>query len=161
MLDLAEPSVPVIQKALFLRIDAPAKLGDPIIVLGFPNPKLQGKSVKLTTGSISSLRGLRDAPNKYQIDAAIQPGNSGGPIIDDNGHVVGVASSSVNPAVAVETSGSLPQNVNYAVKIDYLVPTIKATEGLWPLVAAIRPPEAKSDPEDLAKSAYLIQVEYE
>jgi V8-like Glu-specific endopeptidase len=94
------------------------KLGSTVFTIGFPNPSIQGWSPKLTKGEISSLSGLRDDPNRFQISVAIQPGNSGGCLVNEYGNVVGVVVSSLNEIVALERTGSLPQSVNYAIKGD-------------------------------------------
>jgi S1-C subfamily serine protease len=78
----------------------------------------------VTKGEISSLSGLQDDPCHYQITVPIQPGNSGGPLIDESGNVVGLINSRVNDRYAYLTSGMLPQNVNYAVKCSYIVPLL-------------------------------------
>ena len=79
-------------------------------------PDLQGFSPKMTKGVISSLKGMHDDDKEYQIDAAIQPGNSGGPVVNNNGEVVGVVVARLRDQYVAETKGILPQNVNYAVK---------------------------------------------
>ncbi len=86
------------------------RLGDPVITVGFPRPGIQGQEPKLTKGDISSLSGVRDTPHEFQISNPIQPGNSGGALVDQSGNVVGVV-------VATLRGG---QNVNYAIKSAYL-----------------------------------------
>ena len=86
------------------------KLGTEIFTLGFPQPDLQGFSPKVTKGVVSGTDGLQDDVRHYQIDASIQPGNSGGPLFDANGHVVGVLVSTLRTG----------QLVNYAIKKAYL-----------------------------------------
>ena len=98
---------------------ASAELGQTVFTVGFPMPNLQGFSPKVTKGVLSSLRGMQDDVRNYQIDAAIQPGNSGGPLADESGNVVGVVVAKLNDAYVLDRSGSVPQNVNYAVKKSY------------------------------------------
>ena len=93
-----------------------AALGTDIFTIGFPIPDLQGFSPKMTKGVISSMRGLHDDEKEYQIDAAVQPGNSGGPVVNNNGEVVGVVVARLRDEYVAETKGFLPQNVNYAIK---------------------------------------------
>jgi S1-C subfamily serine protease len=97
-------------------ISTEREVGDDIFAIGFPQPGLQGLSVKVTKGVISSMRGLDQDDTIYQIDAAVQPGNSGGPICDDKGKVVGVVVAKLNELQAIKSTGSIPQNVNYAIK---------------------------------------------
>ncbi|MEI8140855.1 MAG: trypsin-like peptidase domain-containing protein [bacterium] len=96
-----------------------AQLGQTVFAVGFPLPDLQGFSPKVTKGVISSLRGIQDDVRMYQIDAAVQPGNSGGPLADENGNIAGVIVARLNDAFVVQNTGSIAQNVNYAVKKSY------------------------------------------
>jgi S1-C subfamily serine protease len=99
-------------------VDESIALGDEIYTLGFPVPNLQGFNAKLASGIISSLTGLMDVPYVVQISAPIQPGNSGGAVISDRGCLIGVASSTVKPKDFLARSGTLPQNINYAIRTD-------------------------------------------
>jgi hypothetical protein len=93
-----------------------AQLGDSVFTIGFPAIDLQGAEPKYTDGRISSLSGLRDDPTEYQVSVQVQPGNSGGPLVDMSGNVKGVIVARLNDFAALRSMGSLPQNVNYAVK---------------------------------------------
>ncbi|MGB7769044.1 MAG: serine protease [Verrucomicrobiia bacterium] len=92
------------------------ELGEPVFTIGFPNPKVQGLEPKLTRGDISSLAGAQDDPDEYQISVPVQPGNSGGALIDENGNVVGIVAARLSDLAAVATSGMTAQDVNYAIK---------------------------------------------
>src|SRR5207245_863278 len=72
------------------------KLGQAVFTIGFPNPDWQGVQPKLTKGEISSLAGMRDDPRHFQISVATQPGNSGGPLVDERGNVVGIVAMQAN-----------------------------------------------------------------
>ena len=91
-------------------------LGLDVYAIGFPNPDLQGTEVKVTKGVISSRKGFNNDDTRFQIDAAIQPGNSGGPLCDASGKLVGVIVSALNAVYVAKETGSIPQNVNYAIK---------------------------------------------
>lgn len=110
-----------------------AQLGEGVFTIGFPDILIQGTEPKYTDGKISSLAGIRDDPKDYQISVPVQPGNSGGPLVDLNGNVVGVVVAKLNDMAALDSSGDLPQNVNYAIKGKYLndflrqFPEIKAS----------------------------------
>jgi serine protease Do len=93
-----------------------ARLGQTVFTVGFPMPDLQGFNPKVTKGVISGLSGLQDDETMYQIDASVQPGNSGGPLADDQGMVVGVVVARLNDAVLLKETGNIAQNVNYAIK---------------------------------------------
>lgn len=85
-------------------------LGANVMTMGFPQPGLQGFEPKVTRGVISGTNGFMGDVRRYQIDASIQPGNSGGPLFNEKGCLVGVLVSSL-------TKG---QVVNYAIKKSYL-----------------------------------------
>lgn len=86
------------------------EMGDNIYVLGYPLTTTMGNNVKLTDGVISSETGFKGSNAMYQISAPVQPGNSGGPLFDEEGNVIGVVCAKHADA----------ENVNYAVKISYL-----------------------------------------
>ena len=93
-------------------------LGENVYTLGFPLADVLGTSPRLNNGLISAKVGLNDDTNFVQISAPIQPGNSGGPLLNANGQVIGVVSSTLSPlSVLVRTGGALPQNVNFAIKL--------------------------------------------
>ncbi|MGA2871717.1 MAG: serine protease, partial [Verrucomicrobiota bacterium] len=91
-------------------------LGDSVFTIGFPDIQLQGTHPKYTSGQISGLTGIQDDPNEYQISVPVQPGNSGGPLVDSAGNVKGVIVAHLDDFAALRAVGSLPQNVNYAIK---------------------------------------------
>ena len=103
--------------ALDLREDPPVQRGERVVTYGFPLSGLLSSGPTLTTGEVSALAGLRDDPRNFQISAPVQPGNSGGPLLDAQGHVIGIVVSKLNAArVADLTGGDIPQNVNFAIK---------------------------------------------
>ena len=97
------------------------KLGGTVATVGFPNIGLQGFAPKFARGEIASLSGAGDDARYFQISVPVQPGNSGGALVDERGNVVGVVSAKLNAAAALSASGALPENVNYAVKSSYLL----------------------------------------
>lgn len=94
------------------------RLGQAVATIGFPNVEIQGFSPKVTKGEISSLNGIGDDPRAWQISVPVQPGNSGGALLDENGNVIGVVVSKLG-LKALKATGDIPQNVNYAVKSTY------------------------------------------
>ena len=97
------------------------KKGAEVFTLGYPLPDLEGNAVKATFGRVNALSGINDDIRYIQIDVPLQPGNSGGPLINDDGAVVGITSASVNQGVVVQNAGTVAQNVNYAVKSEYFI----------------------------------------
>jgi serine protease Do len=81
------------------------KLGDTVVTVGFPNIGLQGFAPKFARGEIASLSGAGDNARYFQISVPVQPGNSGGALVDERGNVVGVVSAKLNAAVALKSRG--------------------------------------------------------
>jgi hypothetical protein len=107
-----------------------AKLGDSVFTVGFPNPQMQGTEPKFTDGKISSLSGVRDDAHQFQISVAVQPGNSGGPLVNSTGNAVGIVTARLSDRAALEVSGALPQNVNYALKSSYALSLLESIPDL-------------------------------
>ena len=96
-------------------------LGGTVATVGFPDIGLQGFAPKLAKGEIASLSGAGDDPRYFQISVPVQPGNSGGALVDERGNVIGIVSAKLDAAAALAASGALPENVNYAVKSSLLL----------------------------------------
>jgi S1-C subfamily serine protease len=90
--------------------------GDAIIAIGFPFHGLLTSDFTVTAGIVSSLSGLLNDTRYLQISAGVQSGNSGGPLFDTSGNVVGVVSSKLNAIKVAKATGDLPQNINFAIK---------------------------------------------
>jgi S1-C subfamily serine protease len=97
-----------------------AKVGQEVFTLGFPLGDIMGSKSRLSTGLINSEFGIQDDPRVYQISNPLQPGNSGGPLFNNKGELVGVVVSGLNAKYFYENAGIIPQNVNFAVKSTYL-----------------------------------------
>lgn len=99
-----------------LRFRQPApRLGDDIVAFGYPLAGFLSDSLKVTTGNINSLGGLDNDTRYLQISAPLQPGNSGGPVMDRSGAVLGISTAVLGQTFAGAT-GILPQNVNFAIR---------------------------------------------
>ncbi len=96
------------------------KDGDTVYTVGFPMPGLLGNKAKLSEGIINSITGIQDDVRMFQISIPIQPGNSGGPLINSKGQVVGVVVATMNPSTTLLLTGIFPQNVNFALKVNYV-----------------------------------------
>jgi len=125
-LDVAVLKVAGVQspQPLFLSGSSKVKTGDAVFTLGFPQVQLQGLEAKYTDGSISSLSGIANDPKYFQISVPVQPGNSGGPLLDGSGNVVGLITARLDAIKTLEITGSLPQNVNYALKSSFILPLL-------------------------------------
>ena len=98
-----------------LSNDSPFPLQE-IVVAGFPFGESYSSSLKFTQGIISSLTGIGNNYSEMQIDAALQPGNSGGPIIDEYGNIVGVAVAKLDAKYTLDNFGVIPENTNFGIK---------------------------------------------
>jgi S1-C subfamily serine protease len=105
-----------------------AELGEQIVVFGYPLSQELSDSVKLTQGIVSSLSGLDNNYSQIQIDAAIQPGNSGGPVLNMNGQVIGIASAGLSKLYMAQKAAYIPENVNFAVAAPVLTSFLKANK---------------------------------
>jgi S1-C subfamily serine protease len=105
--------------------ESDASLGAQVFTIGYPHPDIMGSAPKLTTGVVNALSGLQDDRRTYQISVALQSGNSGGPLVNMRGQVVGVVTSKLSAVQVFRWTGDLPQNVNYAMKSRYLVDLIR------------------------------------
>ena len=106
--------VPLASKGLLRSDDV--ELGEKVMVAGFPYGELFSNAVKVTRGIVSAIRGIGDDSGQFQIDAAVQPGNSGGPVYDEKGNIVGVVVAQLNKLKMAKAIGSLPENVNFGIK---------------------------------------------
>jgi len=93
-------------------------LGQDVYAMGFPLAEVLGLSPRLNKGLLSAAVGMDDDTNYVQVSVPVQPGNSGGPLLDSQSQAIGVVNATLNPVkVFVRTGGDLPQNVNFAIKL--------------------------------------------
>lgn len=104
---------------LMLRDRGP-RLGESLTAGGYPLGGLIGSGLKITTGVVSGLSGPEGDRSLVQISAQIQPGNSGGPVVDANGRLIGVTVSKLDEVTLVRATGEFPQNINFAVPVTLL-----------------------------------------
>ena len=132
------------------------KLGGTVATVGFPNIGLQGFAPKLAKGEIAALSGAGDDARYFQISVPVQPGNSGGALVDERGNVVGVVSAKLNASAALALSGTLPENVNYAVKSSYLLSFLESVPDVAAKLKEASGKEKKF--EDVVKEAEQAAV---
>ena len=127
------------------------KLGGTVATVGFPDIGLQGFAPKLAKGEIASLAGAADDPRYFQVSLPLQPGNSGGALVDTRGNVVGIVAAKLDASVALAATGALPENVNYAVKSSLLLSFLESAPDI---AAKLKEPNTKDEAfEDVVKSA--------
>ena len=107
-------------KPLPLGASGEVRRGAAIVTMGFPNISQQGIEPKVTDGIINSFSGANNDARVFQISAPIQTGNSGGPLITMDGNVIGVVASKLDAQAIARQTGDIPQNVNYAIKSQYV-----------------------------------------
>ncbi|KMP12050.1 hypothetical protein UZ36_02245 [Candidatus Nitromaritima sp. SCGC AAA799-C22] len=94
-------------------------MGQKIFTIGYPASNIMGEKPKYSEGVINAMTGIKDDPTFFQISVPIQPGNSGGPLFNDRGEVIGITTSTMSP-LAINAIGAIPQNVNYAIKSSFV-----------------------------------------
>jgi S1-C subfamily serine protease len=130
---------------------APINIGDTVFVTGYPYGGLLGSGLHFTNGLVSSTTGIENDSRFLQITAPVQPGNSGGPLLDERGQVVGVVAGRLNDIAVLKASGSLPQNVNFAIHGGLATTFLRAND-VEPLTSSS--PDVLS-PSEIAKNAKL------
>lgn len=142
-------------KPVSLRLD-PARLGEEVLAVGFPLSVIFADSLTVTEGNVSSLSGILGDTRFLQISTPVQPGNSGGPLFDSTGHVVGVVTSQLNELALLGAAGALPQNVNFAIK-NLLVVNLLQVAGIDPKPAEL--PAAIETMADVAQIGREVTVQ--
>jgi S1-C subfamily serine protease len=92
------------------------RLGENVAAFGFPLTGLLTAGGNFTLGNVTALAGIKDDSRMLQISAPVQPGNSGGPLLDETGTVVGIVVAKLNALKLAEATNDLAQNVNFAIK---------------------------------------------
>ena len=134
------------------------KLGGTVATVGFPNIGLQGFAPKLAKGEIASLSGASDDPRYFQISVPVQPGNSGGALVDERGNVIGLVSAKLSARAALAATGSLPENVNYAVKSSFLLSFLESVPEVSAKLKEVFADDHMRKFEDVVKSAEQAAV---
>ena len=159
-LDLALLAVPGLPgPALAVRSGPPVRRGEGVVVYGFPLAGILPDAV-LTRGEINGLAGLADNRSLFQVSAPVQPGNSGGPMLDMRGNLIGVVVSKLNAQKIAQATGDIPQNINFAVKGEAALSFLQRA-GLEPRVAQSDGPDrgAADIGEIASRSTVFIRCE--
>ncbi|MBW2277500.1 MAG: trypsin-like peptidase domain-containing protein [Deltaproteobacteria bacterium] len=137
--------------------DEEVQIGQQVVTLGFPLQGLLTTSPTLSTGVVSALAGPADIEELFQHTAAIQPGNSGGPVLDSSGNVVGVVAGTLNTVMFAQLTGALPQNLNFAIRRRLVVDFLARNE----VTHLVRDPtDEPRETTDIAEEAegFVVQV---
>jgi S1-C subfamily serine protease len=114
--DLALLQAPTPFKETAVIRENAVQTGDGVIAIGYPFHGLLTSDFTVTTGIVSSLSGVFNDTRHLQISAAVQPGNSGGPLLDSTGALVGVVAAKLNALKVARATGNIPENINFAIK---------------------------------------------
>jgi serine protease Do len=138
------------RKAGNLRVGV--RLGEGIAVFGYPHADILSTSGNFTLGNVTALTGIGDDSRYFQISAPVQSGNSGGPLLDLRGNVVGIVTSKLDALKLALKEGDLPQNVNFAVKSSILATFLDANRVNIEAESSDAKPLDPADLADLAKA---------
>ena len=109
------------QNIITLGDSTSVKTGDRVFTYGFPLVDLLGhQEPRYSEGFVNSLSGMSNDPRLFQVSIPIQPGNSGGPVFNEKGELIGIATSSIDSVQTQKVFGATPQNVNFAIKSSYI-----------------------------------------
>lgn len=105
----------------YLSLAKPGSLrvGEEIFTIGYPASAVLGDEPKFTDGTVSALSGVGGDASFFQMSVPVQPGNSGGPVMNFNGEVIGIVAATAAIGAFYTATGSLPQNVNWASKAEF------------------------------------------
>ncbi len=142
---------------LMLRQGRGVRLADSVVVAGYPLTGLLSSGLNVTTGAVSALAGPGDDRRLIQITAPVQPGNSGGPLLDTSGNVVGVVVSKLDAVAVASVTGDIPQNVNFAISLGTLQAFLDANDVDYQTRAS-NAPKSNADVAELARAS-TVQIE--
>jgi hypothetical protein len=135
--------------------EGPLRTGDPIVALGYPLRGFLATGANVSVGNVSALAGLRDDTRHLQISAPVQPGNSGGPLLDASGHLAGILTSKLNAVRTLQATGDIPQNVNFGLKAE-VVRTFLDSNGLTYRTARSDRQLTPADVVEIARPATVL-----
>ncbi|WP_376703173.1 serine protease [Mesorhizobium sp. ISC25] len=145
--DLAVIHSPGVAPAIISVRNTPARLGEDVAALGYPLAPVLSSSVKITTGNVNSLLGIGDDTRYLQISTPIQPGNSGGPLVDQSGSLIGITAATLREGATGDVSVT-PQNVNFAVRASLLALFLQSRSVEFQAAEAIGPILSTADLAD-------------
>lgn len=137
-------------QSISIRDELEVTLGKPLFATGFPLSNLLSDYPSLTVGNVTSQGGLKGARGSFQFSAPVQPGNSGGAVVDYSGQLLGVVSGSLNQRMMLNSAGTTSQNVNFAIGTSLLAKFL--TKGGFSFSA--------SEPAPNFEEASKLAVEY-
>ena len=120
------------QNIITIGDSSSVRTGDRVFTYGFPLVDLLGnQEPRYSEGFVNSLSGISNDPRLFQVSIPIQPGNSGGPVFNEKGELIGIATSSIDSIQTQKVFGATPQNVNFAIKSSYINPLLPNLPGIF------------------------------
>jgi len=141
------------------RDGGPVRAGDAVVALGYPLSGLLATTANLSVGNVSALAGLSDDSRYLQISAPVQPGNSGGPLLDGSGHLVGIVTAKLDAMRIARFTGDVPQNVNFVLKAE-VARTFLDSKGIAYQTARSEQQLSPADVGDIARP-FTVHIECE
>jgi serine protease Do len=131
---------------------ASVRLGEGVEAFGYPLTEFLAKSGSFTLGNVSALVGIGEDSRYLQISTPVQPGNSGGPLLDQSGNVVGVVSAKLNALkLMIATNGDIPENIGFAIRAPIVTSFMDANSVAYAVGSATQTMQS-ADLADQAKS---------
>jgi serine protease Do len=132
------------------------RVGQQVATYGFPLSGILSSTGNFTIGNIASLTGIKDDTRALQTSVPIQPGNSGGPLMNMSGTVIGVMEAELRATAMIAATDAVPQGVNFAIQSPVVLNFLNA-EGVKPILAN---GTEQLDPADVAETAkrFTVQV---
>jgi len=157
LIRIASASTPSVAS---FRGEKPVRPGQSAIAVGYPLYGLLSSNPSITVGNVSALAGINDDIRYLQFTAPVQPGNSGGPLLDEGGNVIGIVESKLDAVNIAKATGDIPQNVNFAIKAN-VVRTFLDAHGVHYSVAAAAQQSSKLDAAQIGErsSRFTVLVE--
>ncbi|MCC5834520.1 MAG: trypsin-like peptidase domain-containing protein [Opitutales bacterium] len=152
LLKLREPPEEALKPLPIAPRERPYRMGEEVFAIGYPLSDILGRQPRLNSGRISATVGLRDDPDFIQVSIETQPGNSGSPVFNDRREVIGMMKGTLHPSIMRATGGSMPQNVNFALKNSIIEEFLEDTD-----IELNRVAEPDIDFESLSKSVAQIR----
>ncbi len=140
---------------LSLRDGRSARLAEDVLVAGYPLGGILSSGINVTVGTVSALAGMGDDTRRFQFTAPVQPGNSGGPVLDTSGHVIGVVVSKLNAMNIQDQIGDIPQNVNFGIALPSLIKFLKSNDVPFEPKVSSKPVD-KVDLAELARDSTVL-----
>jgi serine protease Do len=109
---------------------SPPSLGEPVVIAGFPLAAFMGNELQVNPGSVNSEAGVLGDETRFSITASVQVGNSGGPVLDKYGRVIGVVVSKLNEVRMLTELGASLSNYNFAIQNDILLEFLRPYRGI-------------------------------